>query len=306
MRAPSWLAVTFGIGLACVALDARAEETPGERLFREGREALGRSELELACKKFRESYDVEKALGPLLNLANCEENRGRLVAARTLWTESRSLSTESSEARTLANERLLTLDKDIPRLVIQLATGSPAATRVELDGQLVTLGPEPLLVDPGSHSIVARLGAQEDRKQVTAERGGLYTVELRIDAAAATNSKPSEDTGPSAGWIAGWIVGGVGVASGVGFAVTGGLILDKSSQWDDEGCPDDPTSDRCVALEPGTGMYAANAVLAGVGLAGVGVGIILLVTQPAGSSKDAALTVQPGPGDVGLALGGSF
>jgi hypothetical protein len=47
-------------------------------------------------------------------------------------------------------------------------------------------------------------------------------------------------------------------------------------------------------------------VLAGVGLAGVGVGIILLATQPSGGSTDAALLVQPGPGDVGLSLGGSF
>lgn len=287
------------IGLSA---QASAGETEGERLFREGREALTRNELELACKLFRQSYDQEKALGPLLNLANCEQNRGKLVAARALWLESRSLSAEGSDARKLASDRLAALEKDIPRLKVTLGPGAPADTRVELDAAVVTLGPEPLLIDPGAHVIVARHGAREDRRELTAERGGSYAIELRIDGAATPAPRSNDD--PTAGWIAGWVVGGVGLASGIGFAVTGGLILDRGSQWDDGGCPTHPTTSECAALEPGTGLYAANAVLAGVGLAGVGVGVILLVTQ--GPSSAPAPVVGPGPGDVGLSLRASF
>ncbi|NUP05286.1 MAG: hypothetical protein HOW73_04405 [Polyangiaceae bacterium] len=287
---------------------AGADETPGERLFREGREALQRSELELACAKFKQSYDLEQALGPLLNLANCEENRGRLVAANELWKRAGTLTQPSSEERKLAEERSKALDVAIPKIRIKLAAGTPPETKVELDGVLVTLDDKPRPVDPGQHVVVARFGDKEDRKEVTAVRQGSYDVELRIEAPAGqpiTKTPPTGEpsSGPSAGWIAGWIVGGVGVASLAGFAATGGIVLDMSSTWSDNGCDSGAPSGPCE--KPSTGLYAANGVLLGVGLAGIGTGIILLVTQDAGGT-DSKTALRPGPGDLGLSFEARF
>lgn len=292
----------FLCAFACAR--AAAAETEGERLFREGREALSRSELELACQKFQESYRIEKALGPLLNLANCEENRGKLVAARTLWLESRALSGDSEASRKLAEERLAALDESIPKLSISLSEDSPAETKVELDGQIVTLTSDAIPVDPGPHVIVARFADLEDRKAITAERKKVYPIELRIEPTKETPKPKASTTTPvsessSGGFYAGWVVGGIGVASGIGFAITGGLVMSQSGDWQDAGCDVKLTS-ACAGLKPTTGLYVANGVLGGVGLAGVGVGIILLATQWPEGPSNAPVSFVPGPGDFGF------
>lgn len=286
----------------------QAQETPGERLFRDGREALERNELDLACSKFKESYQLEKALGPLLNHANCEENRGRLVGARSLWTEVAARTEAGSEEHRVAEQRLAALDTTVPRLTIELAPGTPAETTVELDGVRIKLDGGPVLVDPGAHVVVARHGALEDRKPIQAVRGQTHAVTLRIEAAIASAPEPATpvpeptpaESGPSGGWIAGWVVGGVGVASLIGFGATGGVLLSESSEWETNGCKGSTPTGPC---EKPDGLLVANAVLLGVGAVGVGVGIILLATQESSRSN---VAVVAGPGDVGLGVRARF
>src|SRR4029079_13618987 len=72
----SILAMFLGIPAFAHATDATAET-----LYQEGRRAAQQKDWDLACKKFKESLDREPAPGTLLNLGDCEERRGRLVAA---------------------------------------------------------------------------------------------------------------------------------------------------------------------------------------------------------------------------------
>ncbi|HEU4534580.1 MAG TPA: tetratricopeptide repeat protein, partial [Polyangiaceae bacterium] len=57
---------------------ARANETSdrAEALFREGREAMKRGDLDEACPKFSESQELDPSAGTLLNLALCEQRKG--------------------------------------------------------------------------------------------------------------------------------------------------------------------------------------------------------------------------------------
>jgi hypothetical protein len=295
-------AIVLGLCVAQAASVASAE-TQGEQLFREGREALARSELELACQKFQESYRVEKALGPLLNLANCEENRGRLVAARALWIDAQKLSTEGEPSRKLATERAEALEKAIPKIVVKLSPASPQETKVELDGQRVAKLDEAIAVDPGEHVVVARLADREDRKTMQAERGQSYTVDLHIDPASVKSENataPTPEPDSSAGFIVGWTVAGVGVASGIGFGVTGAMILNASSVWKDAGC-DVTLNGGCDEKQASTGLYVANAVLAGAAVVGVGVGITLLALNwPNDEPEGPSVSISPGPGDLGV------
>lgn len=282
------------------------QESPGEVLFREGREALRRNELDLACSKFRESYQLERALGPLLNHARCEENRGKLVSARELWLEAVKKSEAGSEPWQVADEHARALEAVIPRVSIRLAAGTPADTRVEIDGVQVSLASGAVGVDPGPHVVVGRHGSQEDRRSLTAERGGSYELELNLAGATSPPPSVSERDGPAAGWLAGWVVGGVGVLSLGGFVATGVVILNKSSEWSDQGCDQRERDEAsCADIKASAGLFAANGVTLGVGLAALGTGIILLATQhPGGGPAEQGVRARlgPGPGDVGASL----
>ncbi len=276
------------------AKDAATNETEGQRLFREGREALARSELEFACNKFTESYAKEKAIGPLLNLANCEENRGRLVAARNLWLAARTLPIDDRELATLAETRLAALEPNVPRLQIELEEGSAPEARVEVDGVLQASLQDPIYLDPGEHTIAGRAGSSATIKEIALKRGQLLTVKLLVKPPPAPRSEEA--------WVAGWILGGVGVAGAIGFAATGAIILGQAGDWADAGCNARETP-ACAALVPGDSLYVANAVLGGFGLVAGGVGIVLLVLNlPNSDEGSSAVAIGPGPGDIGLSM----
>jgi hypothetical protein len=276
------------------AKEAATNETEGQRLFREGREALARSELEFACNKFTESYAKEKAIGPLLNLANCEENRGHLVAARTLWLSARSLPTKDQELAQLAETRLAALEPNVPRLRIELEPGSAPEARVEVDGVLIAQLQEPIYLDPGKHTIAGRAGASEAIKEVTLSRGELLTVKLLVEPPPGPRSEEA--------WVAGWILGGVGVAGAIGFAVTGAIVLGHAADWADAGCNARETP-ACAAFLPEDSLYVANAVLGGVGLVAAGVGVVLVALNvPDSDEGSAPVAIGTGPGDLGLSI----
>src|SRR5450755_3617279 len=58
-----------------------------EALFRDGRAAAQRGDWETACPKLRESQRLDPAAGTLLNLADCEEHRGKVATAWQLFRQ---------------------------------------------------------------------------------------------------------------------------------------------------------------------------------------------------------------------------
>ena len=67
-----------------------------EQLFREGREAMKRADYALACPSFERSLALDPALGTLLNLAVCEEKRGRLGQALARYRQFVELAAEAT------------------------------------------------------------------------------------------------------------------------------------------------------------------------------------------------------------------
>ncbi len=81
-----------GAGASPKRPSAASDREHAEQLFQEGRELMQKGQLEEACARFAESFELEHAVGTLLNLASCMERSGRVPRACELYTEARDLS----------------------------------------------------------------------------------------------------------------------------------------------------------------------------------------------------------------------
>src|SRR5262249_26584812 len=70
-----------------VARASGNDPAAAEALFREGRAAAQKGDWETACPKLRESQRLDPAAGTLLNLADCEEHRGKVATAWQLYRQ---------------------------------------------------------------------------------------------------------------------------------------------------------------------------------------------------------------------------
>lgn len=299
------------------------DRATAEALFQKGRDAMAAGDLETACPALEESNRLDPAPGTMVNLATCEERRGRLAVAWQWLEQAASRLPESDARRALVLQRAAETKARLPHLTIRLAPGAPADSRVMRDAvelRSVSLGLA-LPVDPGAHRVaVSAPGRAERRYAVLLEEGerkelvvapgpvGATTVELDDSAPAeAPEGTPAEPEpapdgqgGPASGGMdrrtLGYIVGGAGVA-GIGTAlVAGGLVLGKKSVVEDH-C--DRTARTCDATgldaaSSGKTLSTVSTVAFAVGVAATGVGVYFLLTADPSSSKEIGLAAAPG------------
>ncbi len=168
------------LGLASPASAASEPHDPvaGEALFREGRRLLKAGETDAACAKLRESHRLDPALGTLANLAECEEKRGHSASAWESWRRVADELPATDPRRATALARANELEKNLARLVIEVAPTAPAGTRITRDG--VVLGDASLgvamPVNPGPHLLVATALGRE-------------TVEMTVNTTAGETAR---------------------------------------------------------------------------------------------------------------------
>jgi hypothetical protein len=246
------LALTFGPNqLHAQASDPAAAEV----LFREGRGLMSAGKYDQACEKFSESNRLDPALGTVFNLADCEERRGHLTRAWTLFHEVVQRLPDGDERRAIAAARAKHLDARLPRLRIRMVASAPVGTRIERDG--VELGraslDTPLPVEPGSHRVVVRAPGHADREfRVSLAAGEARDVEVMPGVATGANPEPTTSSGSGSGQkTAGFVVAGAGLLALAGGVITGAMLLGKKSTVD-QNCD---ASKRCNAR----GLEAADA-----------------------------------------------
>lgn len=161
----------FG-SLLTVALAVAAAAPPpagdrpqrAERLFREGRALLKADLPHQACPKFRQSLEVEPALGTLLNLADCEERTFALVQAWLHFNDAAAWADRNREAprAEIARDRASALKNRLSWLA--LSAEKPAAgLTVKVNDLSVELGatPQSVPVNPGEALVVASADGAE-------------------------------------------------------------------------------------------------------------------------------------------------
>jgi hypothetical protein len=327
-------------GAARVAL---ADDPRAEALYQEGRRAAQAKDWATACAKFRESHDREPAPGTLLNLADCEENRGKLLDAMARFEAAARLFKAGDDRATYARQRVVAIEKRLPKLVLRVQPTAPTGTTVERDGTPVdtALLGSAVPADPGEHTIVVHAPGRADARSTVrlAEResrdlelapgpvtGTSATEAPRAVARAAAPQEPSALAGipaptappprpevkpppkASPAWqrTAGYISLGVGGA-GVAFGLVAGLLTANAKSTVDSNCfPPGCNQDGLDAQSRGrtwSAVSTASFIVGGIGLA-AGAGLLLFT--PSAPKRAATFRVGPVPGGAVLGVSGAL
>jgi hypothetical protein len=282
---------TLAPGAAPGSAEARAQA-----LFEEARTLLERGAVGAACEALAESQQLDARVGTALNLAQCEERRGRLLAAARAWQAAKALATETRDGRArVAAERAAQLEDRIPKLVVTPLPSAPASTTLTLHDEsgaktsLARAQPTPL--DPGSYRLdVAARGHAVKTYRVELREG--ERARLEVTAGARIPERPAPvTTETESSWTpwhtAGVVVGAVGVSGLVAGGVLGAVAIGKKSASDDHcdetGCDGEGLelrSDGLAAAHASTGLFIAGSVL-------VGAALVVFVTDPPWAAEDA-------------------
>lgn len=249
---------------------------------------------------------------------------------------------KQEEREMIAKEQVDLLTPQVPALTLVLPPNAPPSTVVKRDGVQLrepTLGVA-LPTDPGPHIVTTYVpGGRVLEQRFTLKKGEQKRVTLEVapssgmsasqgppdaDALVDTDAPqplapvdpppPAEDQadtpadeGPNLRRIAAYAAGGVGVAGLILGGVTGGLAMAKKGEAGD--CPDFhcQTAEQADAGNAARSMAWVSTVGFGVGIAGVGAAVVLLLTEPEKPAAEAA-RVRPGvrPGVLGASHEGAL
>jgi tetratricopeptide (TPR) repeat protein len=304
MRNPALHCLTLVVSLSWAASSAaQSKEAAAEALFAEGRAAMSAQDYTTACARFRESNRLDPAAGTVMNLARCEEARGRLATAWELYRRALDELPQSDDRRPVAREHAQALASRLPKLTLRIGKGAPEAMTVrvgELQLGAGSLGIA-LPLDPGKHEVQVTAPARRTRTFAVelAEREH-KELELFPGEQVSSEAAPASTAGswrPAAGWIA----GGVGVAGLVVGSVTGVMALNRKETVDDN-CTADKLCSPAGTEAAESGKTLSRWSTAGflVGAAGAGLGAYLLLS---GTSDGAGSAVSIAASHGGARLG---
>lgn len=300
-----------------------------------GDEFYGRGDFEGALKMFRAADAVMAVPTTGLAVAKALRSLGRLLEARDAAERVRTSAVGPKEpdafgrARDEASRMVVELDRRIPTLRLDLsAAPTGGGLRIVLDGFMVSRAEAeaPRRMGAGRHTVAVYAEGHEDlAEQVSLAEGDKKTLEIRLtrkQTAVPQGATPSSaGDGPRQvsgrrseshrGWAyAGFGLGAVGVLAG---SVSGLMSLSKASsvkdRCDGSTCPIDARADADSARTLG---WVSN-ISFGLGVAGVALGTIALVTSPGkdpksrpASARGTTMTIRSFVGVGALAVEGEF
>jgi hypothetical protein len=307
---------------------AFAQDGPAEKAadvaFQEGRTALTKGNLEVACAKLAESDRLAPTGRAVLNLADCFERRGMVSSAYTKFLEaaSRAVQANRPDAERHARERAARLEPRLARMSIVVPKDSElAGLEIKRDGAVL---PQSLwnvgeLADPGtSHTYEASAPGKNTWTQtITTEEGKTSRVELRwqevpdavgkqAKAAPAAATAPAPSSNDDAMKPLAYGALGVGVV-GLAVGTIGGLQVLSAKSTVEAHC--NPGRRECDqegldAAKSGSTWSVVSPIAFGVGAVGIAAGAFLLVKGSTEKPSRVSVTPSLGPTGGGLVIGG--
>lgn len=342
----AWALTLCVLALSLVGPRVHADDNAAaaDQLYKEARALAQNGNYTAACPKFEASYKLDRALGTLLNLADCHEHVGRVASAWAEWNEAIDLAKKSKDDKRekFATKRRNEIEPKLPRLAVEV-TNPVATLAVYRDESLLDAATYnvALAIDPGDHEVTVRRGEQVlKREAVTTKQGETTKISLDLKAldestppveapptptttaapsatAPPSTKPPSNEPPPSSSQkTIGFVVGGAGVLA---LLVAGGLevaAMSKKSKADE---PDQCVNNYCSPNGKKTIDDAKQLATIGqwVGVGGVlltAVGATLILTSPSTESpktgKAPRRRYQAGgwvaPSGAGLSFGGAL
>ena len=306
-----------GLFLGCslfASTVARAGPPEAQRLFTEGRTAMTKNDYETACAKFEESLKLEEAPGTVLNLGDCEEKRGHLVAAEVHYRRAASGFTNPQKQQ-FATEQADRVAQRVPKLLVHASAPGVVVHEGANEVALET----PIKHDAGEITLRAEAPGRKPKElKATLTEKNQTTVdvgELEPETSELATTTPKEKTGSegmSTLSMTGIIVGAVGVASLTTGAITGVMALGRASTVKDH-CDDALACDSqgVDAASSGSTLSTISTitVIAGAALA-VGGGAMFVIgrKKKSESAPAAATSILPSasPTFAGVLIGHRF
>jgi hypothetical protein len=315
--------------LSAVAATVRADDAAtAEAVFLAAKTLADDGKWQEACPKFEASYQLDRQLGTLLNLANCLEEIEKRAQAWVRWKEAIEWARRESDDRLAWIEgRHEALVPRLPKVVVVVE--HPAADLSVRYGDDDTLLPPasygvPLVVDPGRVSLrVVRGEAVLDTREVRAEEGKVSEVAVDLAAIARAHPPKAEPPAPAPAVPkprperprapydpsqrnAGIVIGAVGLGA---LLVAGGLeigaLVKKGEADEPDACVNGFCSPQGIeAADEGATLAEAGQWLGIAGLGVLAVGVTVLLTAPSPDDPPPAARLELGP--AGLSLRGAF
>jgi hypothetical protein len=292
------IAITAAFLTAAPLGIARADSAAADALFNEAKALAEAKKFNEACPKFEASYKLDKAVGTLMNLADCHENIGRIASAWGEWGEAFDWLTREGDKRSkFVSQRRDALTPRLPKLTINVTTTSP---RLKIYRGSTPLDEgaynSALPIDPGAHSITVRRGEEILKEEkITIEEKGSQALSFDLDAIEKA-APPPKPTGPAAIIIApppvkstqrtvGFLVGGAGILSVlVAAALEVGALTGSSAIEEPDACVGKYCSPKGLATVSRVGTFADVGQWVGIGgILLTGVGLTLVITAPSPS-----------------------
>jgi len=295
------------------AVNAAAQDTAtAGALFEKGVADMEAKRFASACPAIEESQRIDPRPGTLFTLAECLAQWGKVASAVARYQEYVDLvpllapqqQTRHRDRVAAARAELTKLKPTVPTLTLVLPANAPAGTSVTRNGE--TLGGAALglalPVDPGQYDIVTHAPGVPDRQtSVTLGLGDTKRLELetglgpaspsvqpatpalapptsaRVENAAPAAPPPERSSG-SGRRTGAYVAGGVGIAGVALGSVTGVLVLGKKHTVSDN-CPNHDCNDTGYsAVKSGKDLALVSDIGFGVGIAGLVLGGVLLLT----------------------------
>jgi hypothetical protein len=286
-------------------------EAEAVRHFDKGNEYTEAGKFAEAEREFSQAWALKPTFDVAANLGDCEvELKHYRQAAEHIAYALRSFPIVGKPQ---AKQRLQDLFETVRPFVGKLTIHSmvPGA-EVVLDGHSLGTAPlAPVFVDPGKHTISARLADYNTFETTLTVLGG------KDADVSLTPTKKAQGGEPSSGIGIGWAIGS-GVASAVGLGLGIGLTVASNSKASErqtifdrmgsQACPPTGGSVDCSALYDAESSRAAlsngaRAAFVGAGLFGVGAAVLALANSSSSkTSSSTALSVSLG----GVAIKGAW
>src|SRR5687767_11970677 len=122
---------------------------------------MEKGKLAEACEAFRRSQELEPRYGTALNLADCEEKRGKIATAWEAFVQARALANQKPDQHSAAraaeaDRRATALAVKLPYLMVR-APNRPAGFVLKRDGKDVASAEldHEVAIDPGRYELEA-------------------------------------------------------------------------------------------------------------------------------------------------------